>query len=59
MYDVAPIKRLKYKMQLYDLLQNCLLALVKKIGVLKIRLPMVVLMEYRGIACVASAVMRE
>lgn len=46
-------------MQLYDLLQNCLLALVKKIGVLKIRLPMVVLMEYRGIACVASAVMRE
>lgn len=59
LYDLQSIKRLRYKMQLYDLLQNSLLSMVKKIGVLKIRLPMVVMLEYRGIACLAMAVTEE
>jgi hypothetical protein len=59
LYDMTAIKKLKRKMQLYDLLQNSVLGIMKKIGVFRLRLPMITLMEYRGVACMAMALTPE
>jgi hypothetical protein len=41
------------------MLQNCILSIMKKIGVFRLRLPMTMLMEYRGVACMAIALIPE
>lgn len=58
-FDMSEIKKLRRQLRLYDILQNCLLQLSKRIGIVRLRVPMSLFMEYRGVGCFASAVAED
>ena len=54
-YDEGRMDQIKRYMRLSNTLQNALIEVIRKVGVISLRTPLVSLVEYRGIMCLASS----